>query len=141
MAFGEVLCPMACVLEFSGRATPTIAVLFALVPRCLLTNNCFGWLLCRFVFDPGNRDQALQHTLAFGIGIHHAGLAEGDRTLVETLFEQGKIQVNYDIARRRSCFIFVINKLVFGNRCSLGVGYSRPMFRHSKSGALLDVVC
>ncbi|CAM9363686.1 unnamed protein product [Sphacelaria rigidula] len=39
------------------------------------------------------RDQALQHTLAFGIGIHHAGLAEGDRTLVETLFEQGKIQV------------------------------------------------
>lgn len=40
-----------------------------------------------------NRDQALQHTLAFGIGIHHAGLAEGDRSVVEALFEQGKIQV------------------------------------------------
>ncbi|CAM9807850.1 unnamed protein product, partial [Scytosiphon promiscuus] len=39
------------------------------------------------------RDQALQHTLAFGIGIHHAGLAEGDRSVVEALFEQGKIQV------------------------------------------------
>ncbi|CAM9493706.1 unnamed protein product [Ectocarpus sp. 12 AP-2014] len=39
------------------------------------------------------RDQALQHTLAFGIGIHHAGLAEGDRNMVEALFEQGKIQV------------------------------------------------
>lgn len=39
------------------------------------------------------RDQSLQHTLAFGIGIHHAGLAEGDRSVVEALFEQGKIQV------------------------------------------------
>ena len=39
------------------------------------------------------RDQSLQHTLAFGIGIHHAGLSEGDRALVEALFEQGKIQV------------------------------------------------
>ena len=32
------------------------------------------------------RDQALRHTLAFGIGIHHAGLAESDRNLVERLF-------------------------------------------------------
>lgn len=44
------------------------------------------------------RDQALQHTLAFGIGIHHAGLAERDRGIVESLFEQGKIQVSGDAA-------------------------------------------
>ena len=46
-----------------------------------------------FLLNVDDRDQALQHTLAFGIGIHHAGLAEGDRNVVEALFEQGKIQV------------------------------------------------
>ena len=29
------------------------------------------------------RDPALRHTLAFGIGIHHAGLCENDRLVVE----------------------------------------------------------
>ena len=37
--------------------------------------------------------QALKHTLAFGIGVHHAGLCERDRDLVEELFVHGKIQV------------------------------------------------
>ena len=32
------------------------------------------------------KDSNLRHTLAFGIGIHHAGLAEGDRSVVEKLF-------------------------------------------------------
>ena len=39
------------------------------------------------------RDQALRHTLAFGVGIHHAGLGEGDRTTVERLFVDRKIMV------------------------------------------------
>ena len=39
------------------------------------------------------KDQNLKHTLTFGIGLHHAGLAESDRSLCETLFEQNKIQV------------------------------------------------
>lgn len=34
----------------------------------------------------GVKDAALRHTLAFGVGIHHAGLAESDRNLVEKLF-------------------------------------------------------
>jgi replicative superfamily II helicase len=38
-------------------------------------------------------DGALKHTLAFGIGIHHAGLAEFDRNAVEELFVSGQIQV------------------------------------------------
>ena len=42
----------------------------------------------RFVREPN-----LQLTLTFGIGIHHAGLVERDRTLVENLFAQQKIQV------------------------------------------------
>jgi len=39
------------------------------------------------------RDQALRHTLAFGVGIHHAGLSETDRTTVERLFVEQKIMV------------------------------------------------
>ncbi|CAI5529834.1 unnamed protein product [Closterium sp. Naga37s-1] len=35
----------------------------------------------------------LKHTLQFGIGLHHAGLTQGDRSLVETLFAERKIQV------------------------------------------------
>ncbi|GJP66452.1 hypothetical protein CLOP_g23384 [Closterium sp. NIES-67] len=35
----------------------------------------------------------LKHALQFGIGLHHAGLTQGDRSLVETLFAERKIQV------------------------------------------------
>jgi activating signal cointegrator complex subunit 3 len=39
-------------------------------------------------------DQNLRHTLQFGIGLHHAGLNERDRSLVEELFANNKIQVS-----------------------------------------------
>nr|XP_018669768.1 activating signal cointegrator 1 complex subunit 3 [Ciona intestinalis] len=38
------------------------------------------------------RDPNLRLTLAFGIGLHHAGLMERDRSLVEKLFSEQKIQ-------------------------------------------------
>jgi activating signal cointegrator complex subunit 3 len=41
----------------------------------------------------GVKDTSLRHTLAFGIGLHHAGLPESDRTLVEELFCNLKIQI------------------------------------------------
>lgn len=39
------------------------------------------------------KDAALRHTLVFGVGIHHAGLDDHDRSTVEELFVSGKIQV------------------------------------------------
>lgn len=39
------------------------------------------------------RDPNLRHTLQFGIGLHHAGLTEDDKKIVEDLFEKVKIQV------------------------------------------------
>ena len=39
-------------------------------------------------------DQNLRFTLAFGVGLHHAGLHEKDRKVVEELFVNQKIQVN-----------------------------------------------
>ncbi|WCJ35849.1 Activating signal cointegrator 1 complex subunit 3 [Euphorbia peplus] len=38
-------------------------------------------------------DQNLRQTLQFGIGLHHAGLNDKDRSLVEELFANNKIQV------------------------------------------------
>uniref|UniRef100_A0A453IMU3 Helicase C-terminal domain-containing protein n=1 Tax=Aegilops tauschii subsp. strangulata TaxID=200361 RepID=A0A453IMU3_AEGTS len=38
-------------------------------------------------------DSNLRHTLQFGIGLHHAGLNDRDRSLVEELFSNNKIQV------------------------------------------------
>lgn len=41
----------------------------------------------------GLQDASLRHTLQFGIGLHHAGLTDTDRKVVEALFVAGKIQV------------------------------------------------
>ncbi|CAL9109847.1 unnamed protein product [Musa acuminata var. zebrina] len=38
-------------------------------------------------------DNNLRHTLRFGIGLHHAGLKDRDRSLVEELFSNNKIQI------------------------------------------------
>ena len=38
-------------------------------------------------------DATLKHTLRFGIGLVHSGLARSDRDVVETLFKDGRIQV------------------------------------------------
>ncbi|KAG0650299.1 Meiotically up-regulated 81 [Hyphodiscus hymeniophilus] len=38
-------------------------------------------------------DDALKEALSFGIGLHHAGLVESDRSLAEELFANNKIQI------------------------------------------------
>ncbi|KAK3097030.1 hypothetical protein FSP39_005734 [Pinctada imbricata] len=47
----------------------------------------------------GIKDSNLKLTLAFGIGIHHAGLVERDRKTCEELFVNQKIQVSYKIEK------------------------------------------
>jgi len=37
------------------------------------------------------KDENLRHTIQFGVGMHHAGLAESDRKICEDLFVQKKI--------------------------------------------------
>lgn len=39
------------------------------------------------------QDPHLRHTLQFGMGMHHAGLTDSDRTTCERLFVAGKIQI------------------------------------------------
>lgn len=59
----------------------------------------------------GIKDTNLKLTLAFGIGIHHAGLQERDRKVVEELFVNQKIQV--------SEIIYICIILVSVNYCDL----------------------
>lgn len=49
-------------------------------------------------------DNNLRHTLQFGIGLHHAGLNDKDRSFVEELFANNKIQV----------FVFIVIYFVLG---------------------------
>jgi replicative superfamily II helicase len=37
------------------------------------------------------KDENLKHTIQFGVGMHHAGLEESDRKIVEDLFVKKKI--------------------------------------------------
>eukprot|EP00210_Caulerpa_lentillifera_P001589 g1527.t1 len=39
------------------------------------------------------KDSSLQHTIQYGVGMHHAGLKERDRSIVEKLYLQQKIQI------------------------------------------------
>ncbi|ORX42129.1 Sec63-domain-containing protein [Piromyces finnis] len=41
----------------------------------------------------GIQDPSLQYALSFGIGLHHAGLVDSDRAVVEELFVNEKIQI------------------------------------------------
>jgi replicative superfamily II helicase len=45
------------------------------------------------VAQRGIHDESARSVLPFGIGLHHAGLNEADRSIVEKLFEQNKIRV------------------------------------------------
>ena len=60
--------------------------------------GCFGRAGAHTVPDDGAvaawQDANLRHTLQFGIGLHHAGLVEGDRDIVEALFVGGQLQVH-----------------------------------------------
>lgn len=49
------------------------------------------------------RDASLRHCLQFGVGLHHAGLAENDRQIVERLFVSQKIQVPTWLRRLLLC--------------------------------------
>ena len=59
-----------------------------------------------------SKDVNLKLTLAFGIGLHHAGLEERDRQTVEELFVNNKIQVG----ATAYLFIISVNNLNYVSR-------------------------
>lgn len=60
----------------------------------------------------GVHDVNLKLTLAFGCGLHHAGLQEKDRKIVEELFVNQKIQVSeIFIINQSDCLYFLLFQL------------------------------
>ena len=87
-----------------GRRMPSLLRLAVLTPWAPLSSAPPPVLLCSLQFlAMGDaeleqvlgllRDENLKLSLPFGIGLHHAGLVETDRRLVEELFVNRKVQV------------------------------------------------
>lgn len=81
-------------------------------------------------------DTHLQHTLSFGIGLHHAGLPPPDRALVEKLFKMNKIQVY--LARIFEAFLDAFltidwTGVVFNQYSRVGCESSRPFSHHQRN--------
>ena len=77
----------------SRRQTRLTALeLISLCSNDEITFNKMSGAETELVIDKA-KDANLKHTLHYGIGVHHAGLAESDRALVEELFISTKIQV------------------------------------------------
>lgn len=98
-AFQKILefSPTKPVLLFVSSRRQTRLTAIDLINLCGSTDNPQRFLhmddddmtsLCSRV-----RDQHLKHTLAFGIGLHHAGLTHSDKSIVQDLFVNEKIQV------------------------------------------------
>ena len=65
-------------------------------------------------------DKNLRFTLAFGIGLHHAGLHEKDQKTVEELFVNQKIQVNLKSIIQESYWYAVSPSLKKSDRKGFG---------------------
>lgn len=89
--------PTKPVLIFVASRRQTRLTAFDLITYAASADNSKQFLRCSEVYIDAVvetiRDEALRHTLAFGVGLHHAGLSSQDRELVEKMYLQGEIQV------------------------------------------------
>lgn len=89
--------PTKPVLVFVSSRRQTRLTALDLIAYAAADERPHQWVHC----DPGElaavlqsvSDANLRHTLQFGVGLHHAGLNEKDRSTVEGLYVGGKIQV------------------------------------------------
>ncbi|MEW6228529.1 MAG: DEAD/DEAH box helicase [Bacillota bacterium] len=69
----------------------------------------------QFLADEMGKDFPLISLLEFGIGVHHAGLSEDTRTLVEWLTEQGKLKVLVATTTIAQGVNFPVSGVIFAN--------------------------
>ncbi|CAI2176157.1 20276_t:CDS:10 [Funneliformis geosporum] len=89
--------PIKPVIVFVSSRRQTRLTAQDLIAYCCLTENPHHFLRMTEEELQINlsqiKDSSMKSTLTFGIGLHHAGLTESDRKIVELLFLQQKIQV------------------------------------------------
>eukprot|EP01069_Polyplicarium_translucidae_P003624 Polyplicarium_translucidae@DN2367_c0_g1_i1.p1 len=83
------------VLVFVSSRRQTRLTALDLIALCAADDNSFLNMEEEALLRAVERatDKHLKNVLAFGVGMHHAGLVESDRQLVEGLFCKGNIQV------------------------------------------------
>lgn len=88
--------PAKPVLIFVASRRQTRLTAFDLISYAASSDNPRQFLKCSDVYieaiSQAIRDEALRHTITFGIGLHHAGLSSRDRETVEKLYLNGEIQ-------------------------------------------------
>ena len=93
--------PAKPVLVFVASRRQTRLTAVSLIALLASSSNPKAWINYDNMVDPNElesciehvKDENLKNTLEFGIGMHHAGLVENDRKIVEKLFLEQKIQV------------------------------------------------
>ncbi|KYQ96787.1 DEAD/DEAH box helicase [Tieghemostelium lacteum] len=86
--------PKKPVLIFVSSRRQTRLTALDLISYLVVENDPSQWLHDNIEVQLDKiRDGHLKHTLQFGIGMHHAGLNDADRQIVETLFAENKIQI------------------------------------------------
>jgi activating signal cointegrator complex subunit 3 len=89
--------PTKPVIVFVSSRRQTRLTAMALINFLLLENNTAKFVRMtaeeivhtqQLIVDPH-----LKHCVQFGIGMHHAGLSEGDRNIIEDLFRSGRMQI------------------------------------------------
>lgn len=84
-------------LIFVASRRQTRLTAFDIISYAAGDENPKGFLRCSTdlieSFAERIQDEALRHTITFGIGLHHAGLSAYDRDIVEKLFLDGSISV------------------------------------------------
>eukprot|EP00744_Colponema_vietnamica_P004990 GILI01007369.1.p1 GENE.GILI01007369.1~~GILI01007369.1.p1 ORF type:complete len:1506 (-),score=381.72 GILI01007369.1:171-4298(-) len=85
------------VIVFVSSRRQTRLTALALINFLMLENNTARFV--RMTVDEvqstlaGIEDPHLKHCVQFGIGIHHAGLPEGDKAIIEEIFRSGRLQI------------------------------------------------
>lgn len=91
------LSPTKPALIFVASRRQTRLTAFDIISYAATDEEHKGFLGCSdsYVEDVAERlhDEALRHTITFGIGLHHAGLSSSDRDTVEKMFLGGEINV------------------------------------------------
>jgi len=89
--------PIKPVLIFVASRRQTRLTAFDLISYAAAEEEPYRFLGCSGMRIEGIvetiRDESLRHTIAFGIGLHHAGLSSHDREIVEKLYLHGDIQI------------------------------------------------
>lgn len=84
-------------LIFVASRRQTRLTAFDLISYAAADENPRAFLGCDEAYveaiAEGIHDEALKHTITFGIGLHHAGLSVNDRSIVERMYLNGEIRV------------------------------------------------